>query len=55
MVPQLFHYFQDPTAIETYNNLFDNLMVKMEICVNLGGQSVQYGKDGEAKHSACEG
>lgn len=55
MVPELFHDFQDPTAIETYNNLFDNLMVKMEICVNLGGQSVQYGKDDEAKHSACEG
>lgn len=54
MVPELFNDFQDPTATEIYDNLFNNLMVKMEICVNLGCQSVQYGKYTESKHSACE-
>lgn len=53
-MPELFHDFQDPIAIETYNNSFSNLTVKTEICINLGCQSVQYVKDDDSKASAWE-
>lgn len=54
MVPELFNDFQDPTAIEICNNLFNNITVKRELCINLGCQSVQYIKEDDSKHSACE-
>ena len=54
MMPELFHDSQDPIAKEMYNNSFNNSTVKVEICINLGWQCVQYIKDDESGRSACE-
>lgn len=54
MMPELFHDFQDPIAKEIHNNSFNNSTVKVEICISLGCQSVQYVKDDESEHSVCK-
>lgn len=54
MMPELLHDFWDPIAKEIYNNSFNNSAVKVEMCINLGWQSMQYGEDDESGHSVCE-
>lgn len=64
MVPELFCDFQDPTAIEIYNNSFNNLTVEMEFVAMYGArvcnmskmtnQSILHGNHKGSMHSNHE-